>query len=311
MSADIVVSFFQSAIVASVPLVYAAVGEVFNQRSGLMNLGLEGVMLMGAVTGYMAVVATESLLWSVIIALMAGLVMGLLFGFLVITLKADQTVCGLAISIFGTGLSGYIGRTVSGIPAFVTFKPVSIPLLSKIPILGPIFFEQDVLVYAMYILVIAAWFYIYKTRQGLVLRSLGESPQTADALGINVFRLRYFYTCIGSILGALGGAYLTLAYTPLWADKMTSGKGWIALAIVIFATWNPLLVAVGALLFGGVQVLALRMQVAGVGIPSQFLNMLPYLLTLIVLILSTGEIGGKKKGNSIKALGQPYDREDR
>jgi simple sugar transport system permease protein len=163
----------------------------------------------------------------------------------------------------------------------------------------------------MYILVIAAWFYIYKTRQGLVLRSLGESPQTADALGINVFRLRYFYTCIGSILGALGGAYLTLAYTPLWADKMTSGKGWIALAIVIFATWNPLLVAVGALLFGGVQVLALRMQVAGVGIPSQFLNMLPYLLTLIVLILSTGEIGGKKKGNSIKALGQPYDREDR
>lgn len=311
MPANIVVSFFQSAIVASVPLIFAAIGEVFNQRSGLMNLGLEGVMLMGAVTGYMVVVATGSLFWALIFALLAGLVMGLLFGFLVITLKADQTVCGLAITIFGTGLSGYIGRSVSAVATSATFEPVAVPILFDIPIIGPILFGQDALVYLMYILVIVSWFYIYKTKQGLILRSLGESPATADAMGINVFRLRYIYTCLGSVLAALGGAYLTLAYTPLWADKMTSGKGWIALAIVIFATWNPLLVSVAALLFGGVQVLALRLQVSGVAIPSQFLNMLPYLLTLIVLIFSTGEFRGKRKGNSIKALGQPYDREDR
>lgn len=311
MSADVFVRFFQSAIVASVPLIYAAIGEVFNQRSGLINLGLEGVMLMGAVTGYMAVIATGSLFWSVVVASLAGLAMGLLFGFLVITLKADQTVTGLAISIFGTGLSGYIGKSVSGVPALISFKPIAIPLLSRIPIIGPILFNQDFLVYMMYFLIFLSWFYIFKTKQGLVLRSLGESPATADAMGINVFRLRYIYTCVGSILGALGGAYLTLAYTPLWADQMTAGKGWIALAIVIFSTWNPLLVTVGALLFGGVQVLALRLQVAGVGIPTQFLNMLPYLLTLVILVFTTGEFRGRRKGNSIKALGQPYDREDR
>ena len=311
MSPDVLISFFSSAIVACIPILFAALGEVFTERSGVMNLGLEGTMLMGAVAGYVTVVQTGSLWLGVFAALIAGLLMGLLFGFLVITLKVDQTVCGLAMNLFGTGLSGYIGKAVSGVASSQTFKAVAIPVLSDIPFVGPIFFNQDVLVYLVYILIAGSCFFIYKTKQGLILRSLGENPGAVDALGINVFRLRYLYTCIGAMLAALGGAYLTLVYTPLCADGMTSGKGWIALALVIFATWNPALVAVGAVLFGGINVLALRIQVAGVAIPSQFLNMLPYVCTILVLIATTGNFGGKRRSASPKALGQPYDREAR
>lgn len=311
MSPDVLISFFSSAIVACIPILFAALGEVFTERSGVMNLGLEGTMLMGAVAGYVTVVQTGSLLLGVFAALIAGLLMGLLFGFLVITLKVDQTVCGLAMNLFGTGLSGYIGKAVSGVASSQTFKAVAIPVLSDIPFVGPIFFNQDVLVYLVYILIAGSCFFIYKTKQGLILRSLGENPGAVDALGINVFHLRYLYTGIGAMLAALGGAYLTLVYTPLWADGMTSGKGWIALALVIFATWNPALVAVGAVLFGGINVLALRIQVAGVAIPSQFLNMLPYVCTILVLIATTGNFGGKRRSASPKALGQPYDREAR
>jgi len=311
MSPDVLISFFSSAIVACIPILFAALGEIFTERSGVMNLGLEGTMLMGAVAGYVTVVRSGSLWLGVLAALIAGLLMGLLFGFLVITLKVDQTVCGLAMNLFGTGLSGYIGKAVSGVASSQIFKPVAIPLLSEIPFIGPIFFKQDVLVYLVYILIAVSCFFIYKTKHGLILRSLGENPGAVDALGINVFRLRYLYTAIGAMLAALGGAYLTLVYTPLWADGMTSGKGWIALALVIFATWNPALVAVGAVLFGGINVLALRIQVAGVSIPSQFLNMLPYICTILVLIATTGNFGIKRRSASPKALAQPYDREAR
>ena len=311
MSVDVLISFFSSAIVACIPILFAALGEIFTERSGVMNLGLEGIMLMGAVSGYVAVVQTGSLWLGVLFALLAGLLMGLLFGFLVITLKVDQTVCGLALNLFGTGLSGYIGKAVSGVASSQTFKPIALPVLSRIPVVGPILFNQDILVYLVYVTIAVSCFYIYKTKQGLILRSLGENPGAVDALGIHVFRLRYLYTCVGAMLAALGGAYLTLVYTPLWADKMTSGKGWIALALVIFATWNPALVAVGAILFGGVNVLALRLQVSGVAVPSQFLNMLPYLCTILVLILTTGNFGGKRKSAAPKALGRSYDREAR
>lgn len=311
MSSELLISFFCSAITASIPILFAATGEVFNQRSGLMNLGLEGVMLMGAVSGYAVAIQTGSLLWAVVGALGAGLFMGLIFGFLSITLQANQTVCGLSLTMFGTGLSGYLGKTVIGVASTTTFSPVAIPVLSEIPFLGPILFNQDLLVYAMYIIVILAFFYIYHTKGGLILRTLGENPSTADVLGINVFRLRYVYTCLGSMLAALGGAYLTLAYTPLWADSMTAGKGWIALALVIFAMWNPILVAFGAILFGGISVLALRIQVANLGISAQFLNMLPYICTILVLILTTGNFGNKRKTTAPKALGEPYDREAR
>ncbi len=311
MGAESIISFFSGAITACIPILFAALGEVFTERSGVMNLGLEGIMLMGAVAGYLTVIKTGSLGLAVVVALLAGLLMGLVFSFLVITLKVDQTVCGLAMNLFGTGLSGYIGKPVAGMASAISFHPVAIPGLSQIPVIGPILFRQDILVYMVYTTIAVSCFYIYKTKHGLILRSLGENPGAVDALGVNVFRLRYIYTCLGAMLAALGGAYLTLAYTPLWADGMTSGKGWIAVALVIFATWNPALVAVGALHFGSVIVLALRLQVAGVGIPSQFLNMLPYVCTILVLIATTGNFGGKRHSASPKALGQAYDREAR
>ena len=303
--------FLSNTLSSSAPIMYAATGEVLNQRAGVMNLGMEGMMLMGAACGYVFAIKTGSLYLGLLAAIIAGIFMGVLFAFLVVTLKADQTVCGLSITIFGTGLSGYIGKPYAAVASNMKFQAIPIPLLSKIPVIGPVLFNQDIMIYFLYILVIAACFYIYKTRAGLILRTLGESPDAADAVGINVFALRYLYSIIGGILAAMGGAYLTLKFTPLWADEMTTGKGWIALALVIFATWNPALVAVGALLFGGITILAINLQVAGVNIPGQFLSLLPYLGTILVLIATTGDFGRKKKTVSPKMLGVPYDREAR
>lgn len=311
MNLSILIAFFSSALSSSAPIMYAATGETLNQRSGIMNLGMEGVMLMGACSGYIFAIKSGSLWIGLLAAMAAGLLMGLLFAFLVITLKADQTVCGLSITIFGTGLSGYIGKQFASVASNMTFKAIRIPVLGSIPVVGDIFFNQDAMVYILYVLVAFFCFFIYKTKAGLILRTLGESPEAADAVGINVFALRYLYCCIGSVMAAMGGAYLTLKYTPVWADEMTSGKGWIALALVIFATWNPALVAVGALLFGTITVLAVYLQTWGIGIPSQFLNMLPYLCTIFVLIFMTGNFGKKRKTVSPKKLGVAFDREER
>lgn len=306
-----ITAFLSSALSCSAPIMYAATGEVLDQRAGVMNLGMEGVMLMGACCGYVFAIKSGSLYIGLLAAMLSGLVIGMLFAFLVITMKADQTVCGLSITIFCTGLSGYIGKKFSAVASNMAFPVIEIPILSDIPLLGPVLFKQNIMVYILYILVFASWFFIYKTKAGLILRTLGERPDAADTVGINVFALRYLYTTVSCIFAAMGGAYLTLHYTPLWADEMTSGKGWIALALVIFATWNPLLVAVGALVFGGLTVLALNLQVAGISVPSQFLNMLPYLCTILVLIVTTGNFGKKKRSVSPKALGVVYDREAR
>jgi len=303
--------FLGSALSCSAPIMYAATGETLNQRAGIMNLGMEGVMLMGACCGYIGVIKTGSLWLGLLCAMAAGLFMGLLFGFLVITLRADQTVCGLSITIFGTGLSGYIGKQFASIATNKTFPAIEIPLLSKIPVIGQSFFNQNAMIYILYVLVIISCIFIYKTKPGLILRTLGENPKAADAVGINVYGLRYLYCCIAAVFAAMGGAYLTLVYTPVWADEMTSGKGWIALALVIFATWNPALVAVGAMLFGGITVLAIDLQVWGVNIPSQFLNVLPYLCTILVLIVMTGNFGKKRKSAAPSMLGVPFDREAR
>jgi simple sugar transport system permease protein len=305
-----VLPFLSGIIVCAAPILFAAIGEIFTERSGVMNIGLEGIMLMGAVSGYIAGAVTSSLTTALIAAIAAGLLMGLLFAFFTVTLKANQIVCGLAMNLFCTGLSGFMGKSVSGISSSVSFAKLPIPLLSDIPLIGEIFFKQDLMVYILYLVLFISCFYIFKTKYGMELQTIGENPGAADSIGINVTRLRYIYTSIGGILAALGGAYLTLAYTPLWADGMTSGKGWIAVALVIFATWNPAIAALGALLFGGINLLALRLQLLDTAIPSYFINMLPYLCTIIVLILSTGNFR-KKIVLSPKALGEPYDREER
>lgn len=309
-SNNFIVQVLAATLSTCAPIMYASLGEILSERAGVLNLGLEGVMLIGAVTGFITGSSTHSLALATLVALGSGALMGLIFAVLTVSLRANQIVCGLAMVTVGTGLSGVLGRTVSGMGAAVSFVKVPIPGLSKIPYLGPIFFNQNLLIYGLYFLVPILHIYIFKTRPGLKLRALGENPGALDAAGIRVFMLRYVYVIIGCALVSLGGAYITLAYTPSWIIGITAGKGWIAAALVIFASWRPINAALGAVLFGGIEVIGTRLQTMGVNVPSFFINMLPYLCTVAVLILSTGNFR-KDKSPAPAALGQFYDREAR
>lgn len=299
-----------SALSASAAIMYASCGEILSQKAGTLNLGLEGVMLTGAMTGFVVAYNTNSIVLALLATLGAGALLGLLFAFMTITLRANQVVCGLALVSFGSGLSGYLGKSYMNKTLSVHCAKIAIPYLSDIPVIGPFLFEQDILVYALYVLVPLMYVYIYKTRAGLKLRAVGDNPAAMDAAGVNVFRTRYLHTIVGTAIAAVGGAYLTMAHTTTFMDNVTSGDGWIASALVIFAFWNPLFAAVGALFFGLITVLALRLQLSGVPIPSFFISMLPYVCTILVLILSsTG--WGKKLGRAPASLAKSYDREQR
>lgn len=310
MTTALLVSIISTAIVYAVSVLYAAVGEIFSQRAGVMNLGLEGIMLMGAVSGYLVAVHRQNLALSMLAVIGVGAVLGLVFAFVTVTLQADQTVAGMAMLTFGTGLSGFIGKEVSGVNANLKFESFDIPFLSKIPIVGQSFFHQDILVYAMYIILPLSMIYIYKTRPGMILRSLGENPATLDSAGYNVFALRYAYVIFGCIMTSVSGACVSLSYTNFWSDGMTSGKGWIAVALVVFASWNPLIAVFGALLFGAVSIIGVDIQMYFTAIPSQFFSALPYVATIIALIFTTGNFR-KKRSAAPTALCIPYDRENR
>ncbi|MFO7538357.1 MAG: ABC transporter permease [Chloroflexota bacterium] len=314
---DVMTSILSIAIVAGVSLVYATIGEIFTERAGILNLGVEGMMIMGAVTAFAAALHSGSAWVGVLVALLVGGGMALIHAFLTISLRADQVVSGLALTLFGTGLSSFLGQRLGpdGTPLVgligPRFRSVSVPVLSDIPVIGPILFNQDLLVYVMYLFVPLSWYFLYKTRPGLHLRATGESPQTADALGVNVFKLRYYYTVFGGMMAGLGGAHLSLAYTPGWTEHLTGGRGWIAIALVIFATWDPVRAVVGALLFGGVNAIQFRLQATGTTIPSSLLNMLPYILTVVVLVAITWFESFRKRVGPPAALGLPYMREER
>jgi simple sugar transport system permease protein len=317
MDLALFVSILTIAIRAGTSLVYATIGEIITERAGILNLGVEGMMIMGAVTAFAAAFHTGSLLIGVATAMVVGGLMGLIHAFLTVSLRADQTVSGLALTIFGSGLASFLGQRLGpgGIPLVGQVGPrfgkVSIPGLANLPIVGTSIFNQDVLVYVMYIFVPVAWYILYKTRPGLHLRAIGESPQTADAMGVDVLASRYLYTIAGGMLVGLGGAHLSLAYTPGWTENLTGGRGWIAIALVIFATWDPVRAVVGALLFGGVNAVQFRLQAAGTTIPAAFLNMLPYAFTVIVLVLITWWEAFRKRVGAPAALGLPYMREER
>jgi simple sugar transport system permease protein len=317
MDIALFVSILSIAIAAGTSLVYATIGEIITERAGILNLGVEGMMIMGAVTAFAAAFHTESAWAGVLTAIIVGGLMSLIHAFLTITLRADQVVSGLALTLFGSGLASFLGQQLGpgGNPLVgqvgPRFKEIALPLLADIPVIGPALFDQDVLVYVMYIFVPISWYFLYQTRPGLHLRAIGESPQTADALGVNVFALRYLYTAVGGMLVGLGGAHLSLAYTPGWTENLTGGRGWIVIALVIFATWDPLRAVVGALLFGGVNAIQFRLQAAGTTIPAAFLNMLPYAFTIIVLVLITWWEGFRKRIGAPAALGLPYMREER
>jgi ABC-type uncharacterized transport system permease subunit len=249
-------------------------------------------------------------------AVIVGGLLASIHALLTVTLRADQTVSGLALTIFGSGLASFLGQRLgpNGSPLVGLIgrsSALEIPGLSSIPVLGKALFDQDLLVYAMYLLVPIAWFYLHRTRPGLHLRAVGENPQAADAMGVNVTATRYLYTILGGMLVGLGGAHLSLAYTPGWTEGMTAGRGWIAIALVIFATWDPLRAVVGAVLFGGINAVQFRMQAAGTTIPAAFLGMLPYAFTILVLVLITWWEAFSKRVGAPAALGLPYVREEK
>jgi len=317
MDVSLLTSILRIAIAAGASLVYATIGEIFTERSGILNLGVEGMMIMGAVTGFAAAFHSENQWIGVAIAVLVGGAMALIHAFLTISLRADQVVSGLALTLLGSGLASFLGQRLGpgGTPLVgqvgPRFPKIPLPLLSEFPILGPSVFNQDIISYMMYIFVPVTWFFIYKTRPGLHLRAIGESPQTADALGVNVPLLRYLYTILGGMLCGLGGAHLSLSYTPGWTENLTGGRGWIVIALVIFATWDPLRAVVGALLFGGVNAIQFRLQAIGTTIPAAILNMMPYIFTILILVLITWGESFRRRVGAPAALGLPYMREER
>ena len=271
-------------ILSSIPIMLAATGELVVERSGVLNLGVEGMMLMGAVIASITVITTGSLFLAVIFGALSGLLTSIVFGFFALVLATNQVATGLALTIFGTGLSGLIGAEYVG-KAIQRLEALNIPLLSNIPYLGPILFSHNILVYFSFIIVFIVGWFLLKTKSGLVLRAVGNNHDSAHALGYSVVFIRFCSVMFGGLMAGLGGAFLPLVLTPHWAEGMTAGKGWIALALVVFASWRPLRIPIGALLFSGITVMQLVGQARGWAMPSQFLSMLPYLATIAVLVI--------------------------
>ncbi|MFZ8938754.1 MAG: ABC transporter permease [Burkholderiaceae bacterium] len=269
---------------AGTVLALAGLGLLINERAGVLNLGAEGMMLCGALAGFAATAATGGTLAGFVAAALAGALMASVFGWLVIWLNTNQYATGLALSLFGAGLTAFAGQPYTQVK-LPEATPFAVPYLSELPFVGAALFKQHPLVYLAIALTLALGWMLYRTRTGLVLRSIGENPESAHALGYPVRRLRLAAVVCGGALCGLAGAYVSVVYTPLWVENMTAGKGWIALALTTFATWRPARVLWGAYLFGGLTMVQFYMQGMGVEIPSQFLSMLPYLATIVVLVL--------------------------
>jgi ABC-type uncharacterized transport system permease subunit len=272
-----------SVLAASTPLLLAAAGELVTERAGVLNLGLEGMMIMGAACGFAGAHFTGSVMVGAVAGMLAGMFMSALFAVLTLGLAVNQVAAGLALTIFGVGLSGLIGAGFVG-ERIETAPHLYLPFLTDIPFLGKIVFGQDGFVYASLTLVIGIWWFLYRTRAGLILRAVGDNHVSAHALGYPVLRIRTLAVLFGGACAGLGGAYLPLAYTPFFTPGMTAGRGWIALALVVFASWRPGRVVIGAYLFGAVTILQLHAQAMSLPIPSQFMSSLPYLATVVVVI---------------------------
>lgn len=319
MNNELLVSIVLSAVLYGTPLLFAGLGELLAERSGVLNLGVEGMMLMGAVSAFWVSQNMAGDLWFVLfVAVLAGALAGgamaLLHAALTISLRANQIVSGLALTIFAgaAGLSSYLGRIGDlGAKAGKHQLPsIDVLGLKDLPIAGPILFHQDALVYFSWALVALVTLYLYRTRAGLYVRAVGESPESADAMGISVTKYRYAHTVVGGLFAGVAGAYFTLSIAPNWTDGMTAGAGWIAIALVIFAFWRPELLIVGAYVFGAVASLGFDLQARGVRIlPSEFFSALPYVITVFALVLvSTG--WARSRLGAPAALGVPYVREE-
>ena len=306
-----ITAFLAAAIIAGTPLLFATLGELVTEKSGHLNLGVEGMMLLGAISGFGVGLITKSPILALMAAMLAGSFGSFIYSFLTVTLRANQVVSGLALTIFGVGMSNFIGSSFIGQKlsekVIMFFKPIAIPVLSNIPIIGNAFFNQDVFVYLGYLVAILTGIYLYRTRMGMSLIAVGENPGAADASGVNVNLLKYIHLLAGGALCGLGGAYLSVVAVPQWQDNITAGRGWIAIALVIFCKWNPYKALWGAYLFGGLSIIGFRLQ--HLNVSQNLLDALPYLVTIVVLVISSAN---KSKENAPPSgLGIPYFREER
>ncbi|WP_432665504.1 ABC transporter permease [Wukongibacter baidiensis] len=308
-----ITAFLKAAVQSGTPLLFATLGEIMTEKSGNLNLGVEGMMLVGAVVGFQVGLVTSNPFLALLGACVAGAVSALIFAFLTVTLKANQVVTGLSLTILGTGFSGFAGKALVGeiVPDQIKefFKPLVIPVLGKIPVIGEVFFSHNLFVYLGYAISLGLGIYLYHTRKGLNLRMVGENPSAADASGINVDLYKYVHILIGGALCGLGGAYLSLVYVPAWQENVTAGRGWIAVALVIFTTWSPYKALIGSYFFGGLDIIGFRLQKYDIKISQYIFDMLPYIVTILVLIM----VSTKKSKEHMppKGLGNAYFREER
>lgn len=304
MDLDLLTNILFAMVRCGTPLLLVALGELVCEKSGVLNLGQEGMMLFGAVVGFIAAIGTGSLWLGVLAAMAAGVLLAALFALVALGCNANQVATGLALTIFGIGLSSFVGAAWVGKP-LAGFEPVAIPLLGALPVLGKVLFNQDLMVYLSFALFALIAWALLKSRIGLVLQAVGENPDAASAMGLPVLRVRTLAVLFGGAMAGMAGAYLSLAYTPMWAENMTAGRGWIALALVVFASWRVFRVLLGAYLFGLASILHLVAQGVGLAIPANLLAMLPYVATILVLVLLSRDAVRTRLFAPV-SLGQPW-----
>ncbi len=315
MNDSVLVLSIVSAIVAGTPILFATLGEILTERSGVMNLGVEGMMLIGGVTGFWAGVHTGNLWVALVAGGLAGVMLSGVHALLAISLRVNQIVSGLALVIVGSGLSAFWGRSGDA-PLIQSFNrvradPILPEALRDLPVAGPIIFGHDAVVYLSWLVVAAAGYFLYRTTAGLSLRAVGEDPAAADAAGLSVTRIRYLFTAVGGFGAGVGGAYLALVVLGTWQTGMTAGAGWIAVALVILAGWRPWLALAASYVFGALRTVGFTLQIAGVEVPSDFLNMIPFVVTFAVVVVVSASPERARRVGAPAALGEPYSREAR
>lgn len=304
---DIIISVVKRTLVAGTPLLLGTIGEVICERSGILNLGVEGVMAIGAVTAFIVTFVTGNPWFGMLAAMIAAALISILHAFVSITLQASQVVSGLALTMLGLGISGLVGKPYIGKPLTIKMMSWPIPVLSDIPVIGPIFFDQSPYFYLAILLAVVAWFTLEHTLLGIMIRSAGENPRATETQGISVYKVRYWCVLVGGALSGMAGAHLSTSYSKSWIEGMIAGRGWIVIALTIFALWNPMRAIIGAFLFGGIFVVQYLLQ--PLGIPPNFLAMLPYIATLLVLFI--GSLRDSRKLAGPAMLAEPYRRGER
>jgi len=305
MIENLLIEIFIGIMIASAPLIFAAIGALLVERSGVLNLGVEGMMIVGALLGFVVISHTNNAYLAVLAALVAGMVIASIFAFLTQFLLTNQVATGLALTLFGLGFAAFAGREYTEVTIDL-IGPIYIPILSEIPYVGPSLFSLNPLIYLAFFMVYIVWWFLFKTKQGLILRAIGDNHDAAHAIGHNVVLYRFMAILFGGAMAGLGGAFLSLVQVPIWGEGMTAGRGWIAIGLVVFASWQPFRVILGAVLFGGITVLQLHAQGFDIRISAQYLSMLPYLATIIILVSLRMRLKNKTNRTVPNCLGRIF-----